>query len=155
MNSLPLKISFVTFLCAVAMIWPGCRTDGVATEPVKDISGVWKIDKIVQNGKDITEWMDPGEFQLIFESDTALGHTGSGSYKIVEGLPFVVSTDGVWKFDSPVYPVYISFSPGGDAEPVQVGFLYPVVGGRRQISLIFNPGCPSNTYEYLLKKVNE
>lgn len=154
MNNLPVRVSFFVIIFASLVTWLGCKTNELVAEPAKDISGTWKIEKIVQNGRDLTDWMDGGEFQLVFSRDTGYNGMG-GRYKIIEAQPFVVSTDGTWQFDSPYHPVYISFSPHGGAKPVPVKFLYPVIEGKRQISLIFSPGCPSNTYEYLLKKVGE
>lgn len=156
MRSISVKI-FVSFLAFVLIgSWVACnRNETIAVEPVKDIGGTWKIDKITRNGEDLTDWIDTREFQLIFQQDSAYTGMG-GSYKTLEGLPFVgESNQGLWKFNNAAYPVYIYFTPEGTTTPIQVKFFYPVVTGKREISLTISPGCPSNSYEYLLKKVSK
>ncbi len=152
--SVKLFVSFLMFVLIV--VWTACNKNELrAVEPVKDIEGTWQIDKITQNGVDLTDWVDTSEFKLIFKRDSANAGMG-GSYKIVEELPFVgESNEGLWKFNNPAYPVYIYFTPEGSTTPIQVKFFYPVIAGKREISLTINPGCPSNSYEYLLRKVSK
>jgi hypothetical protein len=68
-------------------------------------------------------------------------------------LPFLVNDDGKFSLDDPQYPFKITFTANG-ATAVSTPFTYPVVNGKRQLSITFSPGCPNNSYVYVLQKVN-
>lgn len=153
MRSAFIKLSGALLLMAFIGMWSACKTSDLIAEPAKNIEGVWKVDKIIRNNQEITERVNADAFQLTFQRDTAQGGT-SGNYSIVNGAPFVVSNDGTWALNDPAYPFYLSFTPDSKGNPVQVKFYFPVVQGQNRIKLVFSPGCTSNTYEYLLKKVD-
>ena len=155
MRSAFVKLSGTLFLIAVIGMWTACKTNDLIAEPAKNIEGVWKIDKVIRNDEDITARVDVSDFQLTFQRDSAVAGGESGNYKITHGAPFVVSNDGTWALNDPAYPFYLSLTPGSTAKPVQVKFYFPVIQGQNEIKLIFSPGCVSNTYQYLLKKVNK
>ena len=70
-----------------------------------------------------------------------------------KGVPFIVTHNGKWAFNDPQYPFSLIFTPT-DSPSVSTPFLFPVANGVRNIVLTFSPGCPSNTYQYTLQKVN-
>ncbi|WP_414688595.1 DUF5004 domain-containing protein, partial [Mucilaginibacter sp.] len=39
-------------------------------------------------------------------------------------------------------------------KPVSTAFTYPIVNGKRQLSITFSPGCSNNSYVYVLEKAN-
>lgn len=155
MKSISVKLSCILFLISMTGMWTGCKTNDLIAEPAKNIEGAWKIDKVIRNDEDITERINVNDFQLLFQKDTTVAGGESGSYKITNGAPFVVSNDGSWALNDPAYPFYLSLTPKSTAKPVQVKFYFPVIEGRNEIKLIFSPGCTSNTYQYLLKKVSK
>jgi Domain of unknown function (DUF5004) len=116
----------------------------IPSEPVKTINGSWKIIKALRNGTDLTNRFNFSAFRINF-SDSA--------YTIENLVPFIVSKNGKWNFDDPVYPFKISFTAQNDVEKGS-GMLYPVVDGVRNIIISFSPGCTLNTYEYTLQKAN-
>lgn len=148
----------VLFMVLILGLWMGCSVEPPLAEPVKDINGSWKIVKVVRNTVDITKNVKVDNFQLDFQvdsSDASLPGGGAGEYHITRGAPFVVNKDGKWKLNNPAFPFTISFSPESDPdENIELAFSYLVIGGKYQIKLVLQPGCPSNTYEYYLSKVN-
>lgn len=126
----------------------GCDDDlNPQTEPVKDISGSWKIVSVFRNDVDITDAMDFNKFQLNFNTD----HT----YNFENYLPFIVKDPGTWELDDPNYPFKLSFREASGAADVQTNLTYPVISGRRKIRISFSPGCSSNKYEYVLDRVEQ
>ena len=113
-------------------------------EPVKEISGNWKIIKALRNGTDLTERFDFSKFRINF-TDSA--------YTITEQVPFIVSKNGRWSFDDPQYPFKMFFTAQSDTTKSS-SILYPVVDGVRNIIISFSPGCATNTYQYTLQKAN-
>lgn len=129
------------------VIGASCDNDpDPAAEPVKDISGSWKIVRVLRNEVDITNEMDFSKFKLNFHADN--------TYSFENYLPFIVKGEGKWELDDPNYPFKLSFSEPNSGS-VQTDLTYPVISGRRQIRLSFSPGCASNRYEYVLEKVEE
>ena len=131
--------------CLLLLTFFSCQKEKVvmADEPIKDISGSWKIIKAMRNGTDLTGRFGFADFRIKF-SDSA--------YTISNPVPFITSKDGNWRFDDPVYPFQITFTSSGDAKTSTV--LYPVVNGVRNIVISFSPGCTLNTYQYTLQKDN-
>lgn len=154
MRSAFIKLPGMLFLIFSIGSWTACKTGDLIAEPAKNIEGAWAIDKIIRNDEDITARVDINDFQLLFQRDTAVAGGESGQYKITDGAPFAVSGDGTWALNDPAYPFYLSLTPGSAETPVRVKFYFPASGGQNEIKLIFSPGCTSNTYQYLLKKVN-
>jgi hypothetical protein len=136
------KIIIIT-VCLLGLIFFACKKEQIAkvNEPVKDISGSWKIIKATRNGTDLTDRFAFGDFRIKF-SDSA--------YTITNPVPFISSKDGTWRFDDPVYPFQITFAAPGESKTS--AFLYPVVNGVRNIVISFSPGCKLNTYQYTLQK---
>lgn len=113
-------------------------------EPLKNISGSWGIIHATRNGTDLTSSFDFTHFRIVFTDST---------YAIDSLVPFIVTTNGKWAFDDPQYPFNLIFTPT-DSPGTRTPFLFPVTGGVRNIILTFSPGCPSNSYQYTLQKVN-
>ena len=123
-------------------------TPSVFPEPAKNLSGEWKIATVKRNNIDITDALadDLPDFRLHLNDD--------GSYRIENGMPFVVETDGVWSIDDPQHPFVLSFTENEAMGALGVEIAYPNVKGKRQLSIIHSPGCSLNQYEYLLERVN-
>ena len=136
-------ISAIGFLLLLSFL--SCKKEKtiIQDEPVKDITGTWKIIKAMRNGTDLTDRFGFGDFRIKF-SDS--------SYTITNLVPFITSKDGTWRFDDPQYPFQITFTSSGDAKNSTVQ--YPIVNGLRNIVVSFSPGCSLNTYQYTLQKDN-
>lgn len=119
-----------------------------AEEADKDFTGTWMISKVVRNTIDITESLqdDIPDFKLHINAD--------GTYSIDNGMPFPVEEDGTWSADDPRHPFVLSFVEEGAVGSVDVEINFPIVGESRQLSIAHSSGCTSNTYTYLLERVN-
>ena len=144
-------LSFLPVLFSI-LIWTSCKVDRIApvTEPVKDLTGTWRVIKATRNGTDL--------FPLVKKANIDFnGFTinfNNGAYTLTNPLPFIVSTNGTYSMDSPQYPFKIAFTETGVSEPVTTAFSYPVVNGTRILTLEFNAGCSQISYSYSLEKVN-
>ena len=118
------------------------KTD-IPAEPEKKITGLWHIVKLTRNNIDLSAYMDLSEFAINFKED--------GTYTIVNKLPFIVNKDGNWALDDVLHPFAIAFTPAGGTA-INSNFNYPVVKGKRQMILVFSPGCNKNSYEYTLQQ---
>ncbi len=139
------KLLTVSFL--VMLIFSlSCKKETVTIpdEPLKSIEGNWKIIKALRNGTDLTNRFDFSKFRISFTDK---------SYAVSNAVPFLVSKDGEWSFDDPVYPFKMSFVEQGK-QPVTSTIQYPVVKGVRNIIISFSPGCTLNTYQYTLQKAD-
>ncbi|MDL2257116.1 DUF5004 domain-containing protein [Bacteroidales bacterium OttesenSCG-928-I14] len=114
-------------------------------ETPKNINGVWQLTKVSRNFIDITKTMDFSQFRIDLNED--------GTYSLENYLPFAVKQDGKWEVDDPLYPFHLKFYEGENNEPVVVSINYPIVEGRRILSITLSPGCYSNSYEYVFTKV--
>jgi hypothetical protein len=119
------------------------RTD----ETPKDLSGVWQLSSVTRNGIDISDAMDFSSFRLHLNTDK--------SYELENYLPFVVKKNGTWQVDDPQYPFHLIFQETGASSPVKTEISYPVVDGKRQVSLTLSPGHSSNKYKYVFVKVTQ
>lgn len=117
------------------------------TEQVKDISGTWQLTTVSRNSNDITETMDFSQFQIDLKKD--------GKYTIENYLPFVVRHNGTWKVDDIYYPFRLYFTEDGTTEQASTDILFPITNGERNIVITHSPGCGSNTYTYVFKKISE
>jgi hypothetical protein len=133
-----LLLGWFIFSCKVEHLTP-------PNEPMKNIAGSWGIIHATRNGTDMTSGFDFSKFRIVFTDST---------YAIDSLVPFLVSTGGKWVFDDPQYPFNLIFSPTDSSKSILAPFLFPVTGGVRNIILTFSPGCPSNSYQYTLQKVN-
>lgn len=134
-------------LVAVAVIlMASCKAERAlpVAEQVKDITGSWQVIRATRNGTDLTGIIDFSKFRVNFKE---------GAYALENKLPFLVNNDGKYSLDDPQYPFKITFTATG-ATPVATAFTYPIVNGKRQLTITFSPGCPNNSYVYVLQKTN-
>lgn len=117
----------------------------VPDEPVKEITGKWKIVSLFRNGEDLTERMDLTKFRINFNPD--------GTYTLEDRFAFIVSGPGSFRLSDPQYPFSLILTPQG-AEQTMVDFQFPVVAGKRQMSLNMSLGCSSNTYQFNFEREN-
>ena len=148
MKKLAIKKYFILFIMVPLFI--SCdkfkdSTDYTGDEPVKEIAGTWYITKATRNGLDITKIMDFSSFRINLKDDN--------TYTIDNYLPFLVRQGGTWDVNDPQYPTKLIFKEEASTESNTSAFEYQTVGGERQITLSFSPGCYSNIYSYVLKKV--
>lgn len=139
-------------VCLTALATASCGTFSDDTDPyggkeaAKDLSGVWKLKTVTRNSIDITTQMDFSQFTLNLNTD--------GSYSIDNYLPFIVRESGTWAIDDPSYPFVISFKEQSANASIDVELSYPIVNGKRALSITHSPGCYSNTYTYTLERVS-
>jgi hypothetical protein len=130
-----------------------CKTENLVpkvNESVKNIDGTWKIASATLNGTDILNTIPDDMTHL-----SGFGITfKEGKYTLTNPIPFIVDTDGTFKFNDPQYPFDIRFTPTGTNTEVKSTFQFPVVQGQRRVTLTFSPGCSKNVYIYTLKKDN-
>jgi len=138
---------FFTALLFGAVLLASCKknNDVPFTEPAKSVAGKWQIVKASRNGTDLMPYVDFSQFRLNFNDDS--------TYTIDNLLPFIVSKKGAYSLDDPKYPFKISFRQDGSTAPITTNFSYPVVNGKRQISLSFSPGCTKNSYQYTFERI--
>ncbi|MFD0763537.1 DUF5004 domain-containing protein [Mucilaginibacter lutimaris] len=139
-------IKRILLLLVVVLMAASCKTEKVfpKQEALKDISGSWQVIKATRNGTDLAGLVDFSQFRIQFQN---------GTYKLIDKLPFIVNKDGAFALDDPMYPFKITFTAAG-AEPLSTAFTYPIVNGKRQLTLTFSPGCTNNTYVYVLQQTN-
>lgn len=116
-------------------------------EVPKQLDGKWQLKTVVRNGTDITEVMDFSQFRLIMNKDN--------TYTLENYLPFIVKKNGTWKTDDPTYPFFLTFQEEGVTWEAKIEITYPIVQGKRHITLTVSPGCSSNSYVYSFEKVEE
>lgn len=145
------KLNFLLIVLAI-LVWSSCKTDKITpiTEPVKDLTGTWKVVKASRNGADLFSLVDTSVIK--FNSFTI--KFNGGNYTLSNPLPFIVSQNGTYSLDNPQFPFSIKFTETGASAPVSTAFTYPIVNGVRVLTLVFSPGCPQNSYSYSLVKVN-
>lgn len=139
-----LLLLFAGFVCSCDEFKDSKEYSG--EEFVKNLDGSWYISKVSRNGIDITNLMDFSAFRISFNADK--------TYKIDNYLPFLVKKDGVWTIDDPQYPTSLILKEDGAQNANTSAFEYTIVGGERQISLSFSPGCRSNIYTYVLERAS-
>lgn len=141
-NQLLPKILY-TFLAVLLL--SGCESDVnlITEEPVKDITGTWKIVRLTRNGEDLTERLDLSKFRIIFNAD--------GTYTLQNGMAFVVSEPGTYELGDPQFLFSLTLTPQNQPEE-EIKLQFPVINGKRQLSLTLSPGCTSNVYQYNLER---
>lgn len=139
------RIQYFLFFFFLATFF-ACRTERLDApfEPVKDVNGSWKVVGVTRNGTDLTSRFDFTKFRISF-IDSA--------YTLSEQVPFLVNTNGTWRFDDPAYPFKISLTAKDSAARTS-SLLFPIVGGKRNMVLTISPGCSTNTYQYTLQKAD-
>lgn len=140
---------FFNFFYALAytlLFVTGCKkeTAAVGDESVKDITGSWKIVKLIRNGEDMTQRIDLSKFRIVFNADN--------TYTLEDKMAFVVDEPGTFKLDDPQYPFGLILTPQNAAEASNVTFQFPIVAGKRQLSLNMSFGCTTNVYQYFFEK---
>lgn len=147
------KIQVTALLFVLLGIVSACNTfkDEITpdsyTEVPKQLDGKWQLKTVVRNGTDISEVMDFSQFRLIMNND----HT----YTIENYMPFIVKKNGKWNTDDSTYPFFLTFQEEGSTREAITEITYPIVQGRRHITLTISPGCSSNSYVYSFEKVEE
>jgi len=138
------KKLIIPILCSLCFF--ACKPELLVApaEPVKNLSGSWQIIKATRNGTDLTTRFNFSQFRI---------HFTDSSYTIDSLVPFIVSHNGKWSFDDPVYPFKLSFQ-ATDSSAKTSPLQYPVTGGQRNLIITFSPGCALNTYQYTLQKAN-
>lgn len=120
----------------------------VTDEPVKEITGSWKVTKLTRNSEDLSQRLDLSDFHIEFKED--------GTYNVSEQMPFVLEGgSGAYMLNDPQYPFSVLMTADGTDDEVAVDFQYPVVKGKRQLNLTFSLGCTSTTYQYSFERENE
>jgi len=139
----------VVFLAAAILTLSSCEdeiSDVATTEAVKDITGSWKVVQLTRNGEDLSQRLDLTNFRISFNAD--------GSYTLAEELPFIADAPGTYKLSDPQYPFALILQPEDASEEVEATFQFPVVKGKRQLSLSFSLGCESNAYQFNFERQN-
>ena len=141
-----LNIKRILLLLAAVSMAISCKTEKVlpSQEALKTITGNWQVIKASRNGTDLDGLLDFSKFRIQFDGT---------NYKLVDKLPFIVNQNGTFSLDDPQYPFKITFTATG-AQAVSTVFTYPIVNGKKQLTLTFSPGCPNNSYTYVLQQVN-
>ncbi len=122
-------------------------TPGKFVEADKNLAGVWQLAEVTRNGVEITEQMNCGQFKLHLNE--------SGRYTLENRLPFPVAHDGFWEVDDAAHPFQITFAEDDViGDPVAVNIFYPIVDGKRQLSITHSPGCDANKYIYVFVESN-
>lgn len=122
-------------------------SDMATAETVKDITGSWKVVQLTRNGEDLSQRLDLTDFRIDFNPD--------GTYTLADQLPFIAHAPGTYKLSDPQYPFALILKPEGVQEDVVASFQFPVVKGKRQLSLSFALGCESNTYQFNFERENQ
>jgi len=119
----------------------------LAEEPPKDIAGSWKVVQLVRNGEDLTPRMDLADYRLELKED--------GTYSLGERLPFALEGSGTYRLNDPQYPFTLLMASEEDPTEISVRFQYPVLRGKRRLSLSFSLDCSGNSYQYHFERENE
>jgi hypothetical protein len=142
------KLFKLFYLLLGAIVLVSCKNevaDLITEEPVKDITGTWRIVSLSRNGEELSERLDLSKFKIIFNAD--------GSYTLQDKMAFTVSGPGSYTLNDSQYPSGLILTEEGKA-PEKMTFQFPVIAGKRQLSLTLNPGCPGNTYQYNFVREN-
>ena len=141
-NSLYLLVGLVVLLSSCQL------AKDALIEPPKDLSGVWRISKVVRNSSEITPWVDSTGFRLFLNSDNTYTLQNNN-------IPFIVNTNGTWSADDPLYPFQLSFLAADSTNTKTGNITTPVIKGQRNFDITFSPGCIRNVYVYSFTKIND
>lgn len=135
----------IRYMFLALFLLSGCENDVklITEEPIKDITGTWKIVRLTRNGEDLTGRLDLSKFKIIFHAD--------GTYTLENGMAFVVSEPGTYKLGDPQFLFSLTLIPQNQPEE-KIKLQFPVINGKRQLSLTLSPGCASNVYQYNLAR---
>ena len=141
-------ITLFIYVFLACFVFVSCKDEvgtTITDESVKDITGTWKIISLTRNGEQLAQRMDLSKFKITFKSD--------GTYILEDKMAFPVSDAGAYKLGDPQYPFSLVLTQQN--QPAQnIKFQFPVIEGKRQLSLTFSPGCSGNTYQYNFVREN-
>lgn len=121
--------------------------DGAFDEKIIDLQGTWGISQVIMNNEDITADFDFSQFKMTLNMDGS----GPTTFQIDGALtPFVVTNDGNWSYNDPVYPNSISFTTSDGVKTAN--FNVPPISTNNNFSLAFILGCGDNSYVYHFSK---
>ena len=83
------------------------------------------------------------------------GYVANEDMFIENYLPFLVKENGTWRIDNLTYPFFLTFQEEGAEREAITEITYPIVQGKRHITLTISPGCSSNSYVYSFEKIEE
>ena len=83
------------------------------------------------------------------------GYVANEDMFIENYLPFLVKKNGTWRIDNLTYPFFLTFQEEGAEREAITEITYPIVQGKRHITLTISPGCSSNSYVYSFEKIEE
>ena len=139
---------FAFYLLLASLTILSCK-DEVATlvtdESLKDVTGTWKVVSLTRNGEELATRIDLSKFRVTFKAD--------GTYTLADQLAFAVGGPGTYKLNDPQYPYSLVLTEQAKS-PKTVKFQFPVIEGKRQLSLTLSPGCTGNTYQYNFSREN-
>jgi hypothetical protein len=119
--------------------------DTITDEAVKDVTGTWRVVSLTRNGEQLAQRLDVSKFKITFNND--------GTYTLQDKLAFAVAGPGSYKLNDPSYPYSLILTE--QSKPAQnIKFQFPVIEGKRQLSLTLSPGCTGNVYQYNFVKEN-
>ena len=145
------KLQMIVMLLISVCLLGACDTfrDDISpdsySEAPKYLDGTWQLTSASRNGSDISSTMNFSQFHLILNTDS--------TYTLENYMPFVVDNSGTWAVDDIYYPFFLTFQEDGEGA-VQVEISYPIVQGKRRITMTVNPGCSSNSYVYSFEKID-
>lgn len=142
------RIFAIFYLLLATLTVLSCKDEVAATitdESVKDVTGTWKVTSLTRNGEELAQRIDLSKFRITFKSD--------GTYSMQDKLAFVVANAGTYKLNDPQYPYSLVLTEQSKTAQT-VKFQFPVVEGKRQLSLTLSPGCAGNTYQYNFVREN-
>jgi hypothetical protein len=145
-NHITFKKHVCILIAFMALMWTSCSIEKIdpVPESTKDITGTWQVIGATRNGTNLIPLFDFTQFNIKFDAAT-------GTYNLVNPVPFLISADGKYTLDDASFPFQITFTATNGAA-VKTAFNYPIISGSRQLTLTFSPGCAQNTYVYTLLK---
>jgi len=142
------KIFAIIYLLLATLTVISCKDEvatAIADESVKDVTGTWKVISLTRNGEELAQRVDLSKFRIVFKAD--------GTYALQDKLAFAVSGPGTYKLNDPQYPYSLMLTEQSKTGKT-VKFQFPVIEGKRQLSLTLSPGCTGNTYQYNFVREN-
>lgn len=142
------KIFTLFYLLLASITIFSCKDEVMQTitdESVKDIAGTWKVVSLTRNGEQLAQRLDLSKFSITFNPD--------GTYTLQDKLAFAVSGPGTYKLSDPKYPYSLELTQQSKTAQT-INFQFPVIEGKRQLSLTLSPGCTGNTYQYNFVRAN-
>lgn len=153
-NRFTKKIRAVLLPLFLILTFFACENDevnipeGAFDEHQVNLQGAWKINRVLQNGVDVTGRFDFSGLRLTLAMDAA----GPTTYQIDNaGAPFVILKNGDWSMNDNIYPTSMTFSDGNEQKTVN--FSKPPISTNNSFSINLVLGCADNVYTYEFGKV--